>query len=72
MKAEQLGRLRDILEATRLIISYVQDSTETAFCTDMQKQDAVIRRIEIIEKSTAHLTQETRNSFPQRFLKLPR
>jgi uncharacterized protein with HEPN domain len=72
MKAERLGRLRDILEATRLIISYVQDSTETAFCTDMQKQDAVIRRIEIIKKSTAHLTEETRNSLPQRFLKLPR
>ncbi|MDX2348675.1 MAG: DUF86 domain-containing protein [Nitrospirota bacterium] len=65
MKAEQLGRLRDILEAARLIISYVQDTTEAAFCADMQKQDAVIRRIEIIGEATAHLTEETRNSFPQ-------
>lgn len=65
MKAEQLGRLRDILEAARLIISYVQDTTEAAFCTDMQKQDAVIRRIEIIGEATAHLTEETRHSFPQ-------
>ena len=65
MKAEQLGRLRDILEAARLIISYVQDTTEVAFCTDIQKQDAVIRRIEIIGEATAHLTEETRHSFPQ-------
>lgn len=65
MKAEQLGRLRDILEAARLIISYVQDTSEATFCTDMQKQDAVIRRIEIIGEATAHLTEETRHSFPQ-------
>ena len=65
MKAEQLGRLRDILDAARLIISYVQDTTETVFCTDMQKQDAVIRRIEIIGEATPHLTEETRHSFPQ-------
>ena len=50
MKAEQLGRMRDILEAARLIISYVQDTTEAAFCTDMQKQDAVTRRIKSLEK----------------------
>jgi uncharacterized protein with HEPN domain len=65
MKAEQLGRLRDILEAARLIISYVQDTMEAAFCTDMQKQDAVIRRIEIIGEATTHLTEETRHAFPQ-------
>ncbi|MEO8327775.1 MAG: DUF86 domain-containing protein [Nitrospirota bacterium] len=65
MKADQLGRLRDILEAARLIISYVQDTTEGAFCADMQKQDAVIRRIEIIGEATAHLTEETRQSLPQ-------
>ncbi len=65
MKAEQLGRLRDILEAARLIISYVQDTKEAAFCTDMQKQDAVIRRIEIIGEATTHLTEETRHAFPQ-------
>jgi uncharacterized protein with HEPN domain len=65
MKAEQLGRLRDILEAARLIISYVQDITEPAFCSDMQRQDAVIRRIEIIGEATAHLTEDTRHFFPQ-------
>ena len=53
MEADQLGRLRDLLEASRLIASYVKDTTETDFRTDMQKQDAVIRRIEIIGEATA-------------------
>jgi len=46
-------------------MSYVQDTMEAAFCTDMQKQDAVIRRIEIIGEATTHLTEETRHAFPQ-------
>jgi uncharacterized protein with HEPN domain len=48
METDQLGRLRDILDAARLIASYVKDTTESAFRSDFQKQDAVIRRIEII------------------------
>ena len=30
MKADQLGRLRDILKAARLIIPFLKDPTETA------------------------------------------
>jgi hypothetical protein len=48
MEADQIGRLRDILNAARLIGSYVSDTTESAFRTDTQKQDAVVRRLEII------------------------
>ena len=66
MKADdQLGRLRDILHAARLIISYVQDATEVTFCADQQKQDAVIRRVEIIGEATAHLDEETKKALPQ-------
>ncbi len=65
MEADQLGRLRDILEAARLIASYVGDTTEAAFRADTQKQDAVIRRIEIIGEATAHLTEETRRAIPE-------
>ena len=65
METDQLGRLRDILEATRLIASYVKDTSETAFRTDIQKQDAVIRRIEIIGEAAAHLTNETRKAIPK-------
>ena len=64
MKTDQVGRLRDILEAARLIASYVKDTTEADFHADKQKQDAVIRRIEIIGEAAAHLTEETRRTVP--------
>jgi uncharacterized protein with HEPN domain len=65
MEAEQLGRLCDILEAARLISSYVAGTTESAFRQDTQKQDAVIRRIEIIGEAAAHLNEETRRAIPE-------
>lgn len=64
MEADQLGRLRDIREAARLIAQYVADTVESAFLADTQKQDAVIRRIEIIGEATAHLSEETRAELP--------
>jgi uncharacterized protein with HEPN domain len=60
MEADQLGRPRDILEASRLIASYMKDTSEAQFRADTQKQDAVVRRIEIIGEATAHLSDETR------------
>src|SRR4029077_13410069 len=53
------------LEASRLIALYVRDATETDFRADMQKQDAVVRRIEIIGEATAHLSEETRRAVPE-------
>ena len=53
METDQLGRLRDILEASRLIAAYVKDATEASFQADTQKQDAVMRRIEIIGEAAA-------------------
>jgi len=64
MEADQLGRLRDILEASRLIASYVKDTAEADFRADTQKQDAVVRRIEIIGEAAAHLSEETRRAVP--------
>ena len=64
MEADQAGRLRDILAAARLIASYVNDTSEEDFRADPQKQDAVIRRIEIIGEATSHLSDETRREVP--------
>ena len=64
MEAEQLGRLRDILNAARLIRTYVQGASAAEFSSNVEKQDAVIRRIEIIGEATAHLSDATRNSIP--------
>jgi uncharacterized protein with HEPN domain len=65
MQPDQLGRLRDILNAARLIGSYVENTTETEFAANIEKQDAIIRRIEIIGEATAHLTDETRKAIPE-------
>lgn len=65
MEADQLGRLRDILQAARLIAAYVEGVTETEFHADLEKQDAVIRRIEIIGEATAHLSEKTRHTIPE-------
>ena len=54
MQADQLGRLRDILNAVRLIAAYVQDIAEADFQTDTEKQDAVIRRIEMETERRAY------------------
>jgi uncharacterized protein with HEPN domain len=64
METDQLGRLHDILEATRLIAAYVKDTTIAGFRADTQKQDAVIRRIEIIGEPAAHLSEATRREVP--------
>ena len=65
METDQVGRLRDILEAVRLIGSYVKDTTEADFHANKEKQDAVIRRIEIIGEAAAHLTEATRRAVPK-------
>jgi uncharacterized protein with HEPN domain len=65
MEADQLGRLHDILEAARLIAAYVKGTTGMDFRADSQKQDAVIRRIEVIGEAAAHLTDETRAAIPE-------
>jgi uncharacterized protein with HEPN domain len=65
MEADQLGRLRDILESARLIAAYVNGVTETDFRSDSEKQDAVVRRIEIVGEATAHLSDQTRAAIPK-------
>ena len=65
METDQLGRLRPILQAARLIADYVKGVSEPEFLADTEKQDAVIRRIEIIGEATAHLNGKTRKNIPE-------
>ena len=65
MHADQLGRLRDILNAARLIAAYVKATTEHDFAINTEKQDAVVRRLEIIGEATAHLSDESRRAIPE-------
>jgi uncharacterized protein with HEPN domain len=65
MEADQIGRLKDILEAACLIALYLKGVSEADFLANREKQDAVIRRIEIIGEATAHLTEMTRQAIPE-------
>jgi uncharacterized protein with HEPN domain len=64
MELNQLGRLQDILAAARLIAGYVSNTTAAEFRANSEKQDAVIRRIEIIGEAAAHLSEDTRQAVP--------
>ncbi len=65
MEADQIGRLRDILDAARLIATYVKSTAEADFRANTEKQDAVIRRLEIIGEATAHLSETTRQAISE-------
>ncbi len=65
MEADQIGRLRDILDAANLIASYVGKTSEADFRANTEKQDAVIRRLEIIGEATSHLNETTRQAIPE-------
>jgi uncharacterized protein with HEPN domain len=56
--------LLDILVAARLAVDYIRTSSEQEFLRDVQLQDAVIRRIEIIGEAARRLSPETRETLP--------
>jgi len=48
-----------ILESAEAIVSYIQGTTKKEFLSSGEKQDAVIRRFEIIGEATKQLTDAT-------------
>ncbi len=51
--------LHDIFESARLAVSYLGGRTLTEFLDDVQLQDAVIRRLEIIGEAANQLTDQS-------------
>ncbi|QQS28905.1 MAG: DUF86 domain-containing protein [Sphingobacteriales bacterium] len=60
----ELVFLEDILECIEKIEEYIEDLTEKEFEENSVKQDAVIRRIEIIGEAAKNISTETRNKYP--------
>lgn len=60
-----LEYLLDILEASKIAFSYVSDKTKEEFFNDIQCQDAVIRRLEIIGEAARRISEETHDKFPE-------
>ncbi len=56
--------LLDILESARLAVSYVASQTQDEFLGDVQCQDSVIRRLEIMGEAARRVSVETRSAHP--------
>jgi uncharacterized protein with HEPN domain len=57
---KQIGLLRDMLDSAGSIHVYLQGVSRDAFMANEEKQDAVLRRFEIIGEAASKLTPETR------------
>jgi uncharacterized protein with HEPN domain len=55
----------DILESAKIALEYVVGKSWGEFYSDMQCQDAVLRRIEIIGEAARHTSSQTRKKYPQ-------
>jgi uncharacterized protein with HEPN domain len=61
---KQPGLLRDILDSAKAIQKYMVGVTHEQFLADTEKQDAVLRRLEIIGEAASRLSPETQALFP--------
>ena len=57
--------LVDILESAKIALDYVAGKSWDEFYEDMQCQDAVLRRIEIIGEAARHISPQTQKKYPQ-------
>ncbi len=57
--------MQDIIDAARLAMSYLNGLSEEDFAHNIQVQDAVIRRIEIIGEAARRVSPETRAAHPE-------
>ncbi|MEX0845144.1 MAG: DUF86 domain-containing protein [Balneolaceae bacterium] len=56
--------LQDILESIQLIEQFTDNVSEEEFYQNIEKQDAVLRRLEIIGEAVKNLPEEIRSSHP--------
>jgi uncharacterized protein with HEPN domain len=60
----QSALLADILDSARSIQTYLAGVTREQFMANPEKQDAVLRRLEVIGEAASRLTPQTQALFP--------
>ncbi|NLV42516.1 MAG: DUF86 domain-containing protein [Candidatus Hydrogenedentes bacterium] len=56
--------LLDILDAARLAVRYLEGISLEAFVSNMQLQDAVVRRLEIMGEAARRMSPQTKEAKP--------
>lgn len=56
--------LLDILDSSRLAVRYLSDADKAAFFKNLERQDAVIRRLLIVGEAARRVSEETRRQLP--------
>ena len=64
MQPRDLQSLFDMLESGRLVQQYLAGRDLDSFLEDVQLQDSVLRRLEIIGEAARRLSRETRATLP--------
>jgi uncharacterized protein with HEPN domain len=64
MSPEEKLRLSHILKVPTLIAGYINGVSKEAFLSDPMRQDAVMRRIQIIGEAVRHLSHQLLASIP--------
>ena len=65
MKRDDRVYLDDILESIEKIEEYTQGKDEVSFQRDIQLQDAVLRRFEIMGEAVKHIPAEVKEKHPE-------
>ncbi|MCB9283156.1 MAG: DUF86 domain-containing protein [Lewinellaceae bacterium] len=65
MKKDDRIYLDHILESFTKVVQYMDDVSYEAFQADEEKQDAIIRKIEVAGEATKRLSQELRDKYYQ-------
>jgi uncharacterized protein with HEPN domain len=64
MPSRDLVYLLDILEAARLVQTFIKDVDQDMFEQDLMRQSAVMRQIEVMGEATKRLSEEFRANHP--------
>jgi len=65
MKRNIMLYLQDIWESILAIEEYTKNFTEDEFNSNLQVQDAVVRRLEIIGETVKNIDDDFRDKYPQ-------